>query len=323
MRTYTSKRNGYVASDLANKRASFALATVLATTFAFCGQKVTLADTSTSTSPANQTTQPSSGNKSQISKDTENRKSQNLGIKHLGLSPKDEKPVHQTAKDRSINKSTAKALNQIPGMKVSEKDLEPPPELKPITGFHPIKKALEPIVRLERNTVELQQQIMKLEGPIAALNPPMVGLQSRMTSVEGKMGSMQQKLDGMSVAVTGVSKQMTGVRGDIRDMREQITRLQEPIEALRPPIEKLQQPLVNVAEPLMQVHKELAEMKLLLATVLGAIVLATVAISIGTPIAAIAIYRNRKRFFPNMSDHELMPKNQATEREERKLSRVS
>jgi peptidoglycan hydrolase CwlO-like protein len=295
---------------------SIALATVLASTFAICSQSVTLADTGATTTSKGQTTTTEA---TTAADQSVNEK----GVKHIGLSLQDEKPVPQSQKDRSINKSTAKAVNRIAGVHISAKDLEPPPEQGPITGFHPIKKALAPIIRLERNSVQLQQQIMKLEGPIAALNPPMLGLQSRMTSVEGKMGSMQQKLDGMSQAVGGVSKQMAGVRGDIKGMRQQITLLQEPIEALRTPIEKLQGPLVNVAEPLKQVHKELAEMKILIATVLGAIVLATIAISIGTPIAAIIIYRNRKRIFPNMSDHELMPKEKDADKEERRLSRVS
>jgi chromosome segregation ATPase len=295
----------------AGSRASIALATLLASTVAICSQSATLANSDTTGS-------------SQLSESTQQTKtkSDHKGIKSIGLSPKDEKPVAQSSKDKSINKSTAKAMNRIQGVQISDKELEPPPEQLPITGFHPIKKALAPIVRLERNSVQLQQQIMKLEGPIAALNPPMVGLQSRMTSVESKMGSMQQRLDGMSEAVRGVSKQMSGVRGDIKGMRQQISQLQEPIEALRTPIEKLQEPLVNVAEPLKQVHKELADMKALLATVLGAIVLAAIAISIGTPIAAIYIYRNRKKIFPNLSDHELMPKDREAEREERALSRV-
>ena len=292
-RTHTGRCFGIIRGSVDLSRI-LAISAILATTLTLTNQQKSSADKHHSQESTDSVTSSEpSGSKS---------------VKKIGLSEKDERPVVQTAKDKNINKSTARALNRIPGVKIDAKDLEPPPEQDAITGFHPIKKALAPIIRLERNTVQLQQQIMKLEGPIAALNPPMVGLQSRMTSVEGKMGNMQEKLDGMSQAVGGVSTQMAGVRGDIKGMREQITRLQEPIEQLRPPIEKLQGPLVNVAEPLRQVHKELADMKALLATVLGAILLATVAISIGTPIAAIAIYRNRKKIFPNMSDHELMPK---------------
>jgi hypothetical protein len=232
---------------------------------------------------------------------------------------KDEKAVTVTPKDNSINKSTAKALNSIPGVSVSAKSLVPPPEEPPIKGFHPIKKLLAPVVRLERNSVQLQQQIMKLEGPIAGLSPPMLGLQKRMTSVESKMGGMQGQLHEMNGTVGAVSKQMTGVRDDIKAMRAQIAGLQEPIEALRPPIEKLQKPLVNVAEPLSEVRSELAQMKTLLATVLGAIVLAALAISIGTPIAAIIVFRNRKKIFPNMSDKEIVP----DEKKDRPLARVS
>jgi prefoldin subunit 5 len=232
---------------------------------------------------------------------------------------KDEKPVTVTPRDNSINKSTAKAVNSIPGVNLNPKNLEPPPEEPSIQGFHPIKKLMAPIVRLERNSVQLQQQIMKLEGPIAGLNPPMVGLQKRMTTVQSKMGTMQDKLEGMSNNVTGVSNQMTGVREDIKGMRKQISQLQTPIEALRPPIEKLQGPLVNVAEPLTEVRAELAQMKALLATVLGAILVATLAISIGTPLAAIIIFRNRKKIFPKLLDQELVP----DEKKDRPLARVS
>ncbi len=288
---------------------------VIAGTFCLCS--------SVSADPAAPITHQSAGVHESVST-TANEQQKASSDKHTtgeatGFS-KEEKKVPVTPAANSINKSTAKAVNRIPGVHLDPNNLEPPPEQGEIHGFHPIKKLLAPIVRLERNSVQLQQQIMKLEGPIAGLNPPMMGLQKRMTSVEGKMGNMQNKLDGMNESVTKVSDQMNGVRADIRGMRQQITALQLPIEQLRPPIERLQKPLVNVAEPLMEVKGELSQMKVLLATVLGAIVVATIAISIGTPLAAIVVYRNRKRIFPNMSDQELVPKDKD---QDRRLTRVS
>jgi len=277
-----------------------------------------------SADPAPAGADPASGAHDSASKESSEKSVNDLtDIQTTGQSTgfsKEEKKVPVTPAANSINKSTAKAVNRISGVKLNAKNLEPPPEQGEIRGFHPIKKLLAPIVRLERNSVQLQQQIMKLEGPIAGLNPPMMGLQKRMTSVEGKMGNMQGKLDGMNESVSKVSDQMNGVRSDLRSMRQQITALQEPIEQLRPPIEKLQKPLVNVAEPLMEVRGELAQMKALLATVLGAILVATIAISIGTPVAAIYVYRNRKKIFPNMSDQELVPKDKD---HDRRLTRVS
>ena len=39
--------------------------------------------------------------------------------------------------------------------------------------------------------------------------------------------------------------------------------------------------------------------------ILGAILVAALAIALGTPLAAVVVYRNRKKLFPGMSDHEL------------------
>ena len=41
-----------------------------------------------------------------------------------------------------------------------------------------------------------------------------------------------------------------------------------------------------------------------LVTVLAAIVMATICIAIGTPIAAVLVYKNRHRFFPNIDEQD-------------------
>lgn len=218
---------------------------------------------------------------------------------------KDEKKVHLSAKQEQANRDTAKAANSVPGVKVDPKSLTPPPEEPPIKGFHPIKRALAPVVRLERNSMQLQQQIMKLEGPIAGLNSPMVGLQKHMVTVEGKMDGMQGELSKMRGKVDSVNGSMNGVQEDITAMRKEIAGLLPPINAMRGPIEKLEKPLTNVAEPLTEVRHELQEMKALLATVLGAVIIGCISIAIGTPFAAFLIYKNRRKLFPGLRDSDL------------------
>ena len=225
-------------------------------------------------------------------------------VEKTGFS-KDEVKVPLTSKQVKADKETAKAANAVPGGHVDPKNLAVPPIEPPVTGFHPIKKMLAPVVRLERNSMQLQQQIMKLEGPIAGLNSPMVGLQKHMVTVEGKMDDMQGELSKMRGKVDSVNSSMTGVQGDITAMRKEIAGLLTPINAMRGPIEKLEKPLINVAEPLTEVKSELQQMKALLATVLGAVIVGCVSIAIGTPFAAFMVYRHRHKLFPGLRDSEL------------------
>lgn len=53
-----------------------------------------------------------------------------------------------------------------------------------------------------------------------------------------------------------------------------------------------------------------------MATVLLAIMIAAVLVAIGTPIAAIWIYRNRRNLFPDLRDQELKLKQEPQERQE-------
>jgi chromosome segregation ATPase len=209
-----------------------------------------------------------------------------------------------SAKKDQANKETAKAVNKIPGVNLKQADLQPPADDPPITGFHPIKKLIQPIVRLEKNSVMLQQQIMKLEGPIGALQPAMLGLHKKMDGVDNRMGTMQGELTTMANDTMDVSKKMDGVRQDITAMRLQIKGLEVPIRQLQKPLNDLREPLSNVAEPLKKVHKQLSDIAALLAAVLGAIVVATICIALGTPIAAVLVYKHRRTLFPNMHDRD-------------------
>jgi len=196
--------------------------------------------------------------------------------------PKGNVPLPTDSQRQKATRDTANAVNQVPGVKVSQKDLEPPAQ-PPIKGFHPIKRLLQPVENLEGMSIKLEQQIMKLEGPIAGLQPPMLNLQKKMTGVDEQIGTMQGRLNGMQTEVVGV-------RSDIAGMRKDIEALREPIVALRGPIG-------NVAKPLEAVQQQLN-------MVLFAILIATIAIAIGTPIAAIMVYRHRHKLFPELKQEE-------------------
>jgi septal ring factor EnvC (AmiA/AmiB activator) len=191
--------------------------------------------------------------------------------------------VQATPDKKKSASETASVVNQVPGVNVKKEDLEPPTE-PPIKGFHPIKKLLRPVENLEGMSIKLEQQIMKLEGPIAALQPPMQSLQKQMITVDGQIGTMHGQLDSMQ-------SQVQGVRSDLAGMKQEIKELKAPIVSL-------EKPIAGVATPLEDLNNKLNY-------IFGAILIAALAIALGTPLAAIVVYRNRHKLFPGMSDHEL------------------
>lgn len=189
---------------------------------------------------------------------------------------------------------TAKNISKVAGVSVTAKELEPPPPEQPIKGFHPIKKALAPIIQLQKNSVQLQQQIMKLEGPISALQPSMNGLHEKMDDVHASMGTMDGHLTTMNDGVRNVGGEMQAVRKDISEMRKDLS-------GLKPPLHSILKPLNNVASPLEEVRNELNDMRTLLASVLFAIVASTIGIAVGTPVVGYLVYANRRKLFPNLA----------------------
>lgn len=209
-----------------------------------------------------------------------------------------------SAQKKELDKRTANAVNTIPGVKVKAGDLATP-ELPPIKGFHPIKRALRPVENLAVLSTRLQQQIVRMEGPIASLQPTMINLHNKMTVVNNRLKSMQGNIVQAQTQVAGARQEVTGVREDIQGVRADILAIRRELEDLRSPIQELKKPLGNVAGPLVGVQKRLEEVQALIGAVLLFIMLSTVMIAIGTPIAALLIYKNRRKFFPDLKDSEL------------------
>jgi septal ring factor EnvC (AmiA/AmiB activator) len=200
-----------------------------------------------------------------------------------------QKELKQSKSDgkTDVAKRTAAAVNQVPGVKVNESDLETPTQ-PPIKGFHPIKKLLRPVENLEGMSIKLEQQIMKLEGPIAGLQPPMINLQKKMSGVNDQIGRMESRLTGVQDQVQGTRTDLTSMRTDINNIRSDLKLLRADVHDLKGPIIAIKRPLVDVATPLEEVKGQLT-------LVLLAILVAALAIAIGTPLVAFAIYRHHRQ----------------------------
>jgi hypothetical protein len=205
------------------------------------------------------------------------------------------KPISATQKQE--NSEAAHAINKVPGVNVKASDLQPPAEDPEITGFHPIKRLLSPVIRLGKGTVQLQQQVMKLEGPIGALEPAMGSLTVKMHNVGNRLGSLDTHVVCMEDKMVKLDGQMKGIRSDLSHMASDV-------QGLHGPLQSVLQPLTNVKGPLHEMNEVLGDMNSMITWALAAIVTLTLGIVFGTPLAAIYIYANRRRFFPDMNEQE-------------------
>lgn len=201
------------------------------------------------------------------------------------------KPVNATQKQENVE--AAHAINKVPGINISAKDLQPPAEDPEIKGFHPIKRLLSPVIRLGKGVVQLQQQVMKLEGPIGALEPSMGSLTVKMHNVGNRLGTLDTHLVCMEDKMIKLDGQMKGIRSDLSQMSSDV-------QGLHGPLQSVLQPLTNVKGPLHEMNEVLGDMNSMITWALAAIVTLTLGIVFGTPLAGIYIFANRRRFFPNI-----------------------
>lgn len=205
------------------------------------------------------------------------------------------KPI--SSKQKQENSEAAQAINKVPGIHIEGKDLQPPAEDPEIKGFHPIKRLMAPVIRLGKGTVQLQQQVMKLEGPIGGLEPAMNSLSKKLHKVGSRLGTLDKHLVCMEEHIVNLDTQMTGIRKDLGLM-------EADVEGLSGPLQSVLQPLTNVHGPLEEMTGALSEMKGMITMALFAIIALTVDIVFGTPLAAVFIYKHRRKIFPYMKEHE-------------------
>ncbi|MBX9687140.1 MAG: hypothetical protein K2X27_10585 [Candidatus Obscuribacterales bacterium] len=124
----------------------------------------------------------------------------------------------------------------------------------------------------------------------------------KMDMMHDQLSSVGQKLEGMHGQLSGVGGQiglmesgMAGLRQDLKSIRADLAAVRSQVNGLQKPIEQIRDPLLEVAGPLEGLGKRLDRLQTLVSYVLIAIVLATVGIAIGTPIAAFLIHKSHSR----------------------------
>ncbi|HEY9787741.1 MAG TPA: hypothetical protein V6D17_20300 [Candidatus Obscuribacterales bacterium] len=254
------------------------------------------------------------------------------------ITPAEKQRYEQTVQksDKMVGQQT-KVINKVPGVNAQPDDLREKKSKGP--GLNPIAWLFRPITRLQEQTVRLEQQIMKLTGPIAALQPGMLRLENSMTgtnqqmtkvreqmvSVTDKMDDVNAKIGEVQVNIGGVENKMSAVQGSMGGVRSQMAAMQKDISAMRAelssmkkPLTDLKKPIVDLRDPLMEIREpittvgsrvsaldaQVRDLKALISLVLTSIFIAALLIAVGTPVAAILIWRNKNKLLPKAKAEE-------------------
>ncbi len=216
-------------------------------------------------------------------------------------------PIKQedNRQQKNLDQKMIESSNQLPGVNIQPDEFHEEEKGFSVGDLNPFKWIFKPVTDMQKRVIHLEKQMMRLEGPIANLQKPMMGLREDMVSVQdkmklmrGDMGQVRTKMDGLQGNLKGIGGQMTHVDSRIGSVQSQLKQIRGPIVALRDPILDLQKPLSSVGGELQTLKSDLHELKdvvkLTSTLILIAIISVGLIICVGTPIAALFAYRNRR-----------------------------
>lgn len=166
---------------------------------------------------------------------------------------------------------------------------------------------------------DVRSQMSAISDRLGETVTSMKGVETRISTVSDQMSGVQHSIKGTYAQLKDMRPDLRQVRSDIGRIRGPITRLQEPLISMVEPIHNLNKqvtgvygeisdiraPLVNIEKPITSLDKQLtglsndiSELRKLLSLVLTSIFAAAAIVAIGTPVAAIFIWRTKNKILP-------------------------
>lgn len=166
---------------------------------------------------------------------------------------------------------------------------------------------------------DVRRQMKSISGRLEQTTQHMTGIDENMGTISGQMSDVQKSLKGTHSQLLRMGPDIASVRSDIAKIRGPITKIEKPLTSIAEPITNLDQqvtgvhdeikqlrsPIVNIQQPITSLEKQLtglsddiSALRNLLSLVLTSIFVAALMIAVGTPIAAIFIWRAKNKILP-------------------------
>lgn len=178
-------------------------------------------------------------------------------------------------------------------------------------------------LRSDMNAISsrLDTTLQHMKGVDKSMQKVSMQLVSMQGSLKGTYGELQQMRPDLSTVrqdiglirdpIMRVHRPLQSIVGPIHNLDKQVMSVSSNIRQIKPPLVHMERPLVSldrsmtgVDKEITGLHKEIVELRNLITMVLTSIFLAAVLIAIGTPIAAILVWRNKHKLLPKPKSGE-------------------
>jgi len=170
------------------------------------------------------------------------------------------------------------------------------------------------IDKINGNVVSTGKSINGINSALTGVNSNLGSVRSDLQTMRGSMDGVRSDLENMRLAMTGVRSDLSGVRSDLAKVTNDLVAMRREVNELQGPISDLRTPISGVARPLEGVQVKLDRLTNLMATILAAIFVTSAIVAIGTPVAAVLLFKYRHFLLPGLKDKD-MPVMVATDAE--------
>lgn len=172
--------------------------------------------------------------------------------------------------------------------------------------LNPLRWIFKPVTDMDQSLGELQGHVGRLEKPISDLPKPMENLREGLAPMSGQLDGMNENIRATHSDLKSINSGMKSVDSRLGHMQQQLRKIYKPIVELKDPVIELRKPLKIVEEKLKVLAVDLKDLKdvvqTMTVTIFFTIFLVGVFIIVGSPIAAIVAWGNRKWIMQKLGD---------------------
>lgn len=217
--------------------------------------------------------------------------------------------------EQELVKLTTPVMELSPSLKSLEKKMNSleggMSEVK--TNIKEIGTAITP---MKSQLGNVHNTISSLHGSLKDMRTELKQTRGNITNVNANINSIRTALSDIRLEIKKVRSDINDVKAPIAQLKKPITALQEPIAQLKGPVTELLGPISELKSPLLRIEKpmtavdarlasldvQLTDLRKLIGMILTSIFVAAAVIAIGTPIAAVIIFRNQRKILKKPSE---------------------
>jgi archaellum component FlaC len=151
--------------------------------------------------------------------------------------------------------------------------------------------------KIETNISAVTQQLIPITAAIKMIYTKLPAIREQLNIVETHLEKIETPIALLPKPLIGIEQPIKNLESEVRALHSEMSGISEPLGEIQDPVGKMSQEL-NI------LHNDIAKLTHLLNLILTAIFAAALIIAVGTPLAAFALWRNKRRQITAMQAQE-------------------